>query len=434
MGASINIALPAIGTEFATDALTLSWISSAFLLAAAMFLVPLGRFADIHGRKRLFAAGALLYTLSSLLCAAAASARFLIAARTIQGLGGAMVFSTNIAILMSIFPAERRGAALGFNVAAVYLGLSLGPFLGGLLTEHLGWRSIFELNAAGGVVLTAVVTTKLPGEWAEARGEPFDWTGSSLYCLALAALMYGVSILPGRLGAGFLVFGALSMIVFVRRELSMASPILDVKLFRGNRVFALSNLAAFINYAATFAVGFLLSLYLQYVRGLGPQAAGSLLVSQPVLQTVVLPFAGWLSDRIEPRFVASTGMGLTVAGLVMLSLLNEQSPLAGIIACLALLGCGFGLFSSPNTNAVMSAVGRREYGVASAILGTMRLTGQAFSMGIAMMVLSLLMGKAPIAPAYHGALLRALRTAFGIFALLCVVGTFASAARGTVKS
>lgn len=429
MGSSINVALPSIGRELAMDALTLGWVAAAYLVAGAVFLVPLGRIADIHGRKRVFTWGIFTFTVASLLCAVSPSAPFLIGARVLQGLGGAMIFGTNVAILTSVFPAGRRGAVLGVNSAAVYLGLSLGPFLGGLLTEHLGWRSIFLANVVLGSLVAVAVLRKLRGEWVEARGEAFDLTGSLLYGSALAALMYGLSQLPSRGGAGLILVGLGAMAAFVRWELRARSPVLNMALFRENRVFALSNLAALVNYSATFATGFLLSLYLQYGKGLSPQAAGIVLVSQPVAMTAVSPFAGRLSDRLEARVVASTGMGLIVVGLAWLGLLSDGTAMSHIVACLVLLGCGFGLFSSPNTNAVMGSVERRHYGVAAATLATMRLCGQTLSMGIAMLILALFVGRTQLTHAQHAGLLGGTRVAFGVFSALCVLGTFASLAR-----
>lgn len=433
MGSSANIALPAIARDLSIDALGLSWVATSFLLAAAVCLVPFGRLADIHGRRRVFTSGLAVYTAGSLLSAVAPSASVLIGARIVQGTGGAMMFGTNVAILSSVFPPWRRGAALGVNVAAVYLGLSLGPVLGGLLTEQLGWRSLFHLNAALGALTAVVTTSKLRGEWADARGERFDVAGSLAYMAALAALMYGLSRLPGPAGSAWIAGGVASLAAFVGLELRVPSPVLDVRLFLTNRVFALSNLAALINYSATFAVGFLLSLYLQYVRGLGPQAAGLVLVCQPLVQAAISPFAGRLSDRVESRILASAGMALTAAGLALAALLRADTAIAYVVGCLAVLGTGFGLFSSPNTNAVMSVVEPRRYGLAGATLATMRLTGQMLSMGAAMVVLAVFVGRVPLGPEHRDALIAAARAAFAGFAVLCVGGTAASLARGTVR-
>ncbi len=415
------------------DAILLGWVATAYLLAAAMFLVPLGRIADIYGRKRIFTYGMITYTAASLLSAISTSAAMLISFRVLQGIGGAMIFSTGVAILTSVFPPEDRGRVLGINVAAVYAGLSLGPFVGGLLTQYLGWRSIFWANVPLGLLIIALIFWKLKGEWAEAKGEKFDIVGSLIYSLMLIAIMYGFTMLPELPGAGLILAGGLGIVAFVKWETKVKSPVLDVRLFGNNTVFALSNLAAFINYSATFAVSFLLSLYLQYIKGLTPQIAGLVLVAAPVVQAIFSPFAGRLSDKIEPRIVASLGMGLTVIGLIFFIFLGNATSLWFIIAGLIILGFGFALFSSPNTNAVMSSVEKRFYGVASATLATMRQIGMMFSMGMVMLIFAIYLGRVQITPEYYVPFLSSLNTAFIIFTVLCFGGIFASLARGKVR-
>jgi len=432
-GSSVNIALPSIGEKFEMDAISLSWVATAYLLASAMFLVPFGRLADIHGRKKIFTYGTLIFTISSFLLAISTSAIMLICFRVLQGIGSAMIFGTGVAILTSVFSIEERGKALGINVATVYLGLSLGPFLGGFLTQHFGWRSVFLANVPLGLIIIVFILWKLKGEWAEARGEKFDFSGSLIYSLTLIAIIYGFSLLPAMSGAWLILVGALGILAFVKWEIKVKNPVLDINLFRNNSVFAFSNLAALINYSATFAVTFLLSLYLQYVKGLSPQNAGLILVSQPIVMAIFSPFAGRLSDRIEPRIVASMGMALTAVGLSLFTILSEKTALEFIVASLILLGFGFALFSSPNANAVMSSVEKRFYGVASGTLGTMRLIGQMLSMGIAMLIFAIYIGKVQITPEYYPLFLRSAKVAFTIFAALCFGGIFASLVRGKMR-
>ena len=432
MGSSINIALPAIGKEFTLGAAQLGWVALSFLLAAAMFLVPFGRIADIWGKRRVFAWGIAVFTAASLLSGLSPSAPLLIAFRALQGIGSAMIFGTGVAILTSVFPPGERGNALGINVASVYLGLSLGPFLGGLLTHYLGWRSTLLIHVPLGLLVLALCL-RVPGEWAEARGESFDWRGSLLYSLTLVAVMYGLSLLPSAWGVWLLLLGLLGILGFLHWEVRVERPVVEVRLFRDSPVFALSNLAALINYSATFAVGFLLSLYLQYVKGLSPQQAGLILVSQPAMMVILSPFAGRLSDRLEPRIVASAGMVLTTAALSFFVFLQDSTTQWFIVSSLALLGMGLAFFSSPNTNAVMSSVEKRSSGVASGILGTMRLMGQMLSMGVAMFLITLHVGRDPITPGRHSLLLHGTRVSFLLFALLCGAGIFASLARGRVR-
>ena len=433
MGSAVNIALPSIGKSLSMDAILLSWIATAYGLSSAMFLVPFGRTADIHGRKRVFLGGMAVLSFMSLLCGLATSGPMLIAFRVLQGIGGAMLFGTGPAILTSVFPPAERGQALGVNVAAVYLGLSLGPVLGGALTENLGWRSVFLVIAPMGAALFALTAVYLKGEWAECRGEPFDWAGSAIYGVGLAALMYGFSKVTTPVGAVLTAAGIAGIAAFVVWESRARFPVLDVSLFRRSRVFALSNLAALINYGATGAVGFLLSLYLQYIKALTPQQAGMVLIAQPAMQAIFSPLAGRLSDKIEPRIVASTGMGLTVVGLILLMFLDGASSLAFIIASLLFLGFGFALFSSPNTNAIMGSVERRFYGVAAATLGTMRLMGGMFSLGTVMLIFSVTIGRVQITPEYYPQFVQAAHIAFIAFAILCAIGVVASLARGKVQ-
>ncbi len=434
MSSSVNIALPSISQALAIDAVLLSWVATAYLLAAAMFLVPFGRLADIYGRKRIFTYGMLLDAAASLLAATSISAPYLIVCRALQGLGGAMIFGTGVAILTSVFPPGERGKALGINVAAVYSGLSLGPFVGGFLTQHLGWRSVFLVNIPLSLSVIILISRGLKGEWAGARGESFDFIGSVVYSLALVGLVYGLSRLPATLGIWLILAGVLGIGAFVLWEIRAENPVLNINLFRHSTVFAFSNLAALINYSATAAVSFLMSLYLQYIKGYSPQDAGLILVAQPIMQAIFSPLAGRLSDRVEPRIVASLGMTCTVMGLSALAFLGEQTPLGFIVTSLVLLGFGFALFSSPNTNAIMSAVERRFYGVASATLGTMRLIGQMLSMGIAMLIFALYIGRVQITPQYYPLFIKSARAAFTVFVLLCCGGIFASLARGRVRT
>jgi EmrB/QacA subfamily drug resistance transporter len=434
MATSINIALPSIGREFSIDAVTLSWITTAYLLAAAMFLVPLGRFADIRGRRKVFLAGMVGYTAVSFLCTLASSQEMLITLRALQGFTDAMMFGTSTAIVTSVYPPEQRGRALGVIVASVYSGGALGPFIGGFLTQTAGWRSIFWLTTLLGALVVALTLWKMRGEWAEARGQRMDVIGSVLYGLGLLGVMYGFRLLPSVSGVVPLAAGAVVLAAFVVRENRTDSPVLDMSLFRRNVVFALSNLSALINYAATYALSFLLSLYLQYLKGLDPRGAGLVMLAQPVMMAVFSPLAGRLSDRVEPRIVASAGMAMSATGLFLTAFLGADSPLAAIIAILLLCGLGFAFFSSPNTSAIMGSVPRRQYGVASATTGVMRLIGQMLSMGIAALIIALYVGEVQITLLQHPAFLRAFHTGFLLCAALCTAGLFASLARGNVRA
>lgn len=433
MASSINIALPAIGDEFSMDAVLLGWIATSYLLSAAVFMVPFGKLADIYGMKKVFFIGIAIFSLSSLVAFFAPTCWILIASRVLQGFGSAMIFGTGTAILVNVFPMQERGKVLGINAAFVYLGLSLGPFLGGLLTHYLGWRSLFLINVPLGLIPLALGLWKLKGEWAGAKGERFDLMGSAIYSLMLVAVMFGFSLLPSWQGAVLVLSGAAALPVFVRSESRIKSPVLDVSLFIKNRVYAFSNLAALISYSATFAITFLMSLYLQYIKGLEPDQAGMVMLVQPAVMAILSPYTGRLSDRVEPRLVASAGMALTFIAVFAFVFLDEETGLTAISACLMVLGLGLALFTSPNTNAIMSSIKPRHYGVGSATLGTMRLIGQVSSMSFAMMIFSLYLGKVEITQQHYPEFLAGVKVAFAVFSALCVLGIFASLARGQLR-
>ncbi len=382
MAAALNVAIPVIGREFGMSSVALGWIANAYLLAAAVCLVPFGKIADVAGRKKIFGWGSLIFGVASTGVIFSGSTAAFLVGRAFQGIGGAMVMSTGMAMLTSVYPPGERGRVLGINVSFTYLGLSLGPVLGGAMTQHGGWRSIFAVVAFLEFVVVLLVAWKLKRE---------EWTGER------------------RIG-----------------------PLLDLKLFRGNPVFLYSNLAALINYSATMAIGFVLSLYLQYIKGMTPQTAGLILLAQPAMMVLFSPLAGRLSDRIEPRILASSGMGILTVGLLLLAGCGAGTSSAFIVIVLLVLGFGFALFSSPNTNAVMGAVDKRAYGVASALLATMRLTGGMISMGLATLIFALQIGRVPITPEVHPGFLSAFRIIFYLCAAMCLAGLFASLARGTV--
>jgi EmrB/QacA subfamily drug resistance transporter len=430
---SITVALPVIGREFSLDAVSLGWVMSSYILSTAVCIVPLGRIADIYGRKRLFLIGITFLTTGSLFSAFAWSAPALIFFRIIQGAGGAMIFTTSVAIVTAVFPPDRRGWALGITLASVYGGLSLGPFIGGILTGYLGWRSIFLVIVPPGILVLWLSLRKVQEEWIDSRGEKFDLTGSVLYAVSLFGVMYGMTVVPGLQAGAWIVLGFSLLAVFLWWESRNKSPVLPIGVFRQNVTFTCSSLAALINYAATYAVAFLLSLYLQYTKSLSPGAAGLILVAQPLVQTIFSPSTGRLSDRIEPRIIASIGMALTAAGLLLFSFLTQETPLWSVVLVLLMMGLGYALFSSPNTNAIMSSVERHNYGTASSMVATMRAIGQLASMAIAMMVFSLVMGRVEVTPDVYPLFLDSIQLIFLILFVLNVAGIWASLARGKVR-
>lgn len=433
MISSVNVALPAIQDDLRMNAVQLSWIATAYLLAVAVSLLPSGKIADIYGRKKVFTAGLFVYTLGSMAAAFATNAVWLIFFRVIQGLGAGMFVTTGMAILTSIFPPHKRGRAIGMYVAAVYVGLSVGPFIGGFLTQQFGWRTIFLVMGPLGAASIVITLSFLKGEWVDTRPQTFDMLGSLIYTGAILSLVYGATLLPSVPGSLLLAVGLSAMGLFFWHQNRTTYPVFEVSLFTENRTFTFSSLAALLNYSATFAVTFLLSLYLQYIKGMTPQSAGIVLMAQPIMMAVFSPVAGRLSDRLEPRLLATAGMAITVIGVAVFTQLHRETPLAGIVCNLLLLGFGFGLFSSPNMSAIMGAVAKEQYGIASGAVATMRLIGQMISMTIATVVLALLVGHQAIGPQNFDRFLLSIRTVFTISALLCAAGVYFSIFRGRLR-
>jgi multidrug resistance protein len=422
--AAVSVALPTMGREFDMDAVAMSWVSTVYFLATAVIQVPCGRLADIFGRKKLLILGMVISIFSSFLVAFASSVPMLIISRALQGAGAGTILNNGLAILTTTTPATERGRALGISMAGTYGGLSLGPLIGGFLTEHFGWPSIFLLSGILSIALIIMVFLTLKGDWVEAAGEKFDLVGSIAFGISVASFMYGFSALLTVTGMVLFAIGILGFLFFVRWESRTTSPVFNLGLFRKNRVFVFSNIAAIVTYIASFAVNFNLSLYLQYIQGRSPQTAGLILVVPAVLMTIFTPLSGRLSDRIEPRLVASTGNMFLCVSLLLFIFLGNETSLGYVIVALAFNGTGMGLFSSPNSNAIMGSVGREVLGVAAGTLGTTRTAGMMLSMGIMMILFSIYMGQAEVTPEYYPQFLDSCRAGFTIFTVICLAGVF----------
>jgi len=431
MTTSINVALPSIETELNLGAVALGWLPLAYILASAIFLLPFGKIADRFGRRLLYLLGLAIFFLSSLALVFADSYVPLLAFRSTQGFGGALMFAGSTAMITIAYPPARRGRAMGIHVAVVYLGQTLGPILGGVIVFNLGWRDLFLIGACYALVCFGLDLWLLRrAEWKDQKASGFDWPGSFTYAVSLLLFLLGLSLVPQARGVGLAVAGVIGIALFIWWETRARSPVIEVGLFRHNRVFAFSNMAALISYASVWAMSFLMTLYLQFIKGLNAQTAGLVLVAGVAVQALFSPVGGRLSDRVQPRWVASGGMMLCTLGLLAFSFLVSNTPYWYVVLGLILLGLGYAFFSGPNQNSIMSSVEQRYVGVAGASVGTMRLVGQAISIALATMILGAIVGTQTIAPADYPNLLTAIRVTFGILTALSIVGVAASLARG----
>ena len=429
-GSALNLSIPAIGSEFHASATLVGYIVTGYILAAAVLAVPFGRLADLTGRKRILVLGILIFSLCSAGAAFSTSMTMLLTLRILQGIGAAMIFSTNMAVLISAFSPEKRGKVLGYSIASTYIGLSAGPVVGGILNHYFGWRSIFALTLVVSFVVFVIAAKKLPATKPPAGEREFDILGNILYIAMITLIMFGLSAVSTIFYAKYLVAaGVILFILFVLHELKAKSPIVEVRLFASNIGYTFSNLAALLNYGATFALSYLLSIYLQVVMGFDSQISGLILISQPLMMAILSPYAGRLSDRISPFKLASFGMALCAVGLFSFIFISENYPFPLIIANLIVVGIGFAFFSSPNTNAVMACVGKQDYGVASSILSTMRSIGHSLSMAVVTFIVAKRMGDITLTDAEPGMLVQTMRTSFIVFTCVCTVGIFISLKR-----
>ncbi|WP_255449425.1 MFS transporter [Selenomonas caprae] len=380
-GSALILSLPAIGQEYQVGADTLSWVIESYLITSFLFLLPMGRAADRWGKVRVFEMGNLLFMLFSLLPAVFDSFALLLSARALQGIGSSMIFATSTSILADAYPGKNRGKAMGWMVSVVYAGLSFGPVIGGFMNDGLGWRSLFWFMAlyAGLVLVVALKVLKhMAGAAAPAR----------------------------------------------------EMPKLSVSLFTENREFTLSCLTAMLNYSATFAISFLLSLYLQSILSISAKTTGFILLAQPVLMMVLSPLAGSLSDRKPAAVLCSLGMSIITVGLIALAAITKMQLLWPVIPSILIIGIGFAFFAAPNNNAIMSSLPRKYYNMASSLLSTMRLGGQVLSMALVTLLLAI--SWPPLSPV--ASLSRNISLAFLFFSVLCFLGVIPSLLRQKNKS
>jgi EmrB/QacA subfamily drug resistance transporter len=445
-GSIVNVALPVIAERLHMDYVSIIWVPAAYLVTLAVLLLIIGRLSDMHGRKRIFITGFGIFVFCSFLCSIATNGTELIIFRILQGGGSACIFATSPAIVTDVFPAKERGRALGLNVMAIYIGSALGPTLGGVLTYTLGWPSIFLVNIPIGLLIIVLSLWKLRESHTK-KVQPFDLPGTAAFAVGLTSLLVAMTLGESLgwtsitiLSIFALVFIAFILFIFleVRRG---SDAMFDVSLITHNRLFATANIAALLNYTAFFASSLLLSFYLQRVLGLSTLVTGGILLATPITMATLAPLSGWISDRIGSRFLSTTGMIVIAAGLVLLSTLKSGNGTGVVVLYLLIMGAGMGLFSSPNTSAIMGSVERRQLGVASGTLATMRTTGQALSLAVtgavvatvasAQVVSLLFVGANPAQVAVQSdAYVHGMSLAFMVCALIALVGAVFSFVRG----
>ena len=422
---AVTVVIPTIANEFHMSNIVQNWVTIIFLLVVAVMSVPAGQISGKYGLKKVTILSIILFIIISIVNVLVTSQEQFLASRFILGISLSFINVTSMAMMVSAFKPEERGKALGINITGVYIGLSMSPVLGGILNYHLGWRSVVLFGVPFLFVILALLLTKVDDEWITFKNISLDIKGSVSYGIGMVLFMYGFTILNTYLGIILTILGIVILIIFALIELKQDHPVFDVRFFK-NRKFSSSNFASLSAYLATFAVTTILNYHLQYIKGFDSQSAGMILLVAPLCQVVLAPIAGRLSDRYVPQILAAIGMGLGTISLILFSFLNGQTPLEYLIISMVIYGIGFGLFSPPNTNVIMSSVPPKDTSVASAAVSTMRTVGQAMSIGILTLVFAFVMGNVPIVEQYYPLLISSCQITCLICVVLCMASVFAS--------
>lgn len=426
----MNLSLLNIGEEFGVGTHQQAYVNTAFLLSSVVFMVPMARIGDIIGKKKVFLLGVATLALICLVATQSPSFWFLIACRVVMGFGSASIVTTSIAMITDVYPPQNRGGAIGYQTTCVYMGLAIGPALGGFLNDAFGWHSLFLIVVPISVAALALMST-FRYDIAQRAGTPMDVKGAVLYGFAITFSMGGMINLPETWAVASLAVGAVLLVLFVVSQLRTEHYLLNVRLFKG-RVFAGSCATAFMNYAASYSISFFVALYLQSIGQLNATQSGMLMLIQPAIQAMLTAYFGRLSDRLsDKRILPTLGMAVTAVGLGMIMTFGTVANLPFVVATFIVLGIGFSMFSAPNTSVIMGSVKPHETGEASATVAVMRQTGMMVSMGIAMLFISLIMGSTDdLGPETYGSFISVIRCSFGLCLVMCIIGVFLSMMRG----
>lgn len=391
-GSVVNTVLPVITRAFGSDVATIEWVVTIYLLVVSGLLLSFGRLGDLHGHKSLYVSGFGIFVLASMLCGLAPSATALVVFRALQAIGAAMLFANSPAILTKNFPPAQRGQALGLQATMTYLGLTVGPSLGGWLASQFSWRAVFYINVPVGIAALLLSIRFIPRDAPSSRTERFDVAGAATFMGGLVALLFALNQghAWGWLSGPILALMAVAIVLlgaFVVIERHVSNPMLDLSLF-SSRQFSAATASAVLNYICIYSIVFLLPFYLIQGRNLSAAEAGLLLTTQPLVMAVAAPLSGTLSDRIGAGMLGTLGMLILGVGLFMLSGLHADSPLNAVAIGMAVAGLGTGIFISPNSSALMGAAPRHRQGIASGIMATARNVGMVLGVGLAGAVLT----------------------------------------------
>ncbi len=423
-GSVVNTILPIVREHFSASVASIEWVVTIYLLVLSGVLLGFGRLGDIRGHKRIYMLGFVVFIISSAFCGFATSVAFLILFRGVQALGAAMLQANSPAILTSSFPGRQRGQALGLQATMTYLGLTIGPSLGGWITEHFTWRAVFYLNIPVGLAALYLSMKAIQADKKTTNHEGFDYAGAGLFILGLILLIFslnqghalGWSSLPILITI-FLSF--VLLFTFFQLEKRLANPMLDLQLFSRSK-FTTSVVSAILNYIGVYSIIFLMPFYLISGLGLNPALSGLILTAMPIIMAITAPISGSISDKVGTKAPAALGMILLTLGLVLLSRLSLESNFSTIIGRLLVAGLGIGIFISPNTSALMGSAPRDRQGIASGILATSRNFGMVLGVGLAGAVFTSNLSTGDILPSNE--VILAVQASFIVAAIVTACG------------
>ena len=417
----ISVALPTMARNFAVSAVAQNWIAMVFFLSIAIFSLPFGKISAKFGLKKTFYIGLILLIIGSFGVSISNSSDILIVFRALQGLSVAILNVSTLAIVTESLPLNERGKGIGIITSIAYVGLIAANVIGGFLTNNFGWRSVF-LFVIPFLILTILITYfKVPNEWVLMKDDKFDYVGALIFGLAISLLTYGFTIMHTLQGVGLLILSILLFLIFGKWQLNIKFPLFPVKILK-NKKFTYSSIAALLCSFSTFVVIYIVDYHLQYINNVDPQTTGLILMLAPISMAISTFFAGRFSDRFNPQFIASFGLGIVFIALIILTLLNETTPLSVVILTIILEGIGYGIFISPNTNIVVSSLPDKLASIASATVSTTRVIGETLSLGILTVIFAVIMGSLQIIPKYYPLLIESSQIVSILLAFGCLIG------------
>lgn len=425
LSAGIVIGVPSIASDFGMNNVVQNWIITIALLVVAVFTLPAGQISGKFGVKRSLIAGVIVFLLASIGACLSFSTESFLLFRVIQGIGGAFSNVAAMAMVVQAIGPQKRGQALGFTVTGVYLAGSLSPVICGFLVFNFGWRSMFYSVIPFFMLCILLMVYKIPGDWKTYENDKIDSMGYLIYGVGILLFIYGFTSLMNTTGMLCAAIGFILLIIFAYYETKAYSPAFNMALFK-NTKFTSSNVAALCSYLAVAAITTILNYHFQYVRGWNAQMSGLILIITPIIMAFMAPNSGKLSDKIHPQKLAAIGMIIATVTLFILVFLDSNTPLYLIFIAMVLQGIGMGLFTSPNTNAIMSSVPPNETPNASAAQSAMRTIGQTMSLGLLTLVFAWIMGSLELSSQYANMIVQSSQIVCIICTIICIVAIFAS--------